>query len=338
MVNRINRISYKILHLLYLIGKLLGIVVFIYDRRLHQAKISRTHQVLFPAIRSTNIVLYVFFVIELYSQYEKILYKVIFSVQRGIILTISILLIISQTTQSKKYISILNNTFKMIDALKTKLRSENFFDGTFFLFFSVKTLTNVYVIIADIPYILNSEYSWVHRLFILNMIVVMVANLTFFNFAFLGLLVTSAFQNNFYTYFQQCKKIKDFEEFSQIYTQFKEVFRSFVRLTQFQFLLAIVFYMVNIGALLGLIIFNREEYDRSLSVMGWQFCLLIDLMIFNMAADLVDKTSRKMNFYKVDFLCNDSLEVNFHMYYIFFSNTSNPSVSDGPYFVSNCNR
>lgn len=290
-------------------GLMFGIPVFTYDKRHGQVKLSRPIRVLFPVIKSISALSHIAYNVMALYYYDNIILQITFSAQSFTFVSFSMLLVISQIMQPQKYIDIINESISLVKTVKIKVRSENFFDRTFLLFVLVKTLTNFYVIFNNIPYIIDSNIPWTVRLAVVNMTVLFLTNVIFFNFGFVGLLVTSALQTNLYEYFQSCTKIRDFEEFSRIYGQFKVIFKQFTKLTELQFFFGILFYLVHFGASLIYLVIDEEPSSNKSATLGSQICCIIDLMIFNLAADLVEKTSRKMDFFKVDFLCNDSLEV-----------------------------
>lgn len=309
MSDRLSNISTNVFRFIYWIGRLSGVVVFTYDKRLGQVELSKILRVIFPALKSMCVLIQVVHVVLTFYYYENLISTMMFAAQSFTFFTFSILIVISQTTHSKKYIDIINDTIKLFKILKIKVRNESFFDGTFFFLFFVKTITNAYVVFGNFGIFINPEVKLTFRLAIINMTILHLTNVIFLNFAFIGLLLASAFQNNLYNYLRRCSKIKDLEEFSIINAQFKQIFKRFNQLTEIHFLSAILFYLVSISAGLTFIIMEADQYKNKLSTFGFQICCIIDLLNFNMAADLVEKTSTKIDFFKVDLLCNDSLEV-----------------------------
>lgn len=332
MVNRINKVSSQVIRLMYLAGLFFGVSVFIYDKRHGQVEVSKPLQVIFPVIKSISVLSHAVYITATSYYYESTIFKLIFAAQSFVVFSFAILLVMSQTIQSQKYINIINDSIRMFNALKIKVGSESFFGGTFLFMFLLKTVTNSYIICCNFPYIFDPSITWNLRLVMINMIGLFLANVIFFNFGFIGLLMTSAFQNKLYEYFQSCRKITDFEEFARIYGQFKVIFKRFIQLTEVHFFYAILFYLVNIGVGLSYFIVSNQEFQHRSATLGFQICCIIDLIIFNMAADFVEKTSRKMDFFKVDFLCNDSLEV---MLSIEMLLKIMNLISDGPCCITN---
>lgn len=320
---------------MYWFGIVFGVAVFIFDRKTGQVKISRTLLVLFPIKESLAVLGHAVYLTSIWFYYENLAFKMIFIIQNITFFSFGILLIVSQIMQSQKYIKLINNSIELVDILKVKLRSENFFEVKTLWLFLLKTLTNIYIILGNILIIVGANYHWTDRVGVINMTILLVVNVIFFNFGFIGLLVSSAFQSNLHKYLQNCKKLKDFQEFSRIYGKFQMVFKEFTQLTQFHFFFAMVFYMVNIAACFTYLIIEDVEMKQRPSFWVMQICSIIDLTIFNMAADFVETTSRKIHFFKVDFLCNDSMEVSIIKCILFSLRNNTFFFSDGFDYITN---
>lgn len=295
---------------MYLLAKFYGIAVFTYEKKSQQLKVSKKYQIIFASFRSISLIIYITYIFKCFFEYENIIIKIMFLFQKSVVMMISLLVIISQITKANLYKDLINTTIKMINLMKLKLQNDDFFDRTFFMMFAIKITTNTYAIFCDFPTIFDFEKHWIDVLGTINLIIIWMANLAFFNFAFIGLLVGSAFYNNFFQYLQQFTKNRDLEEFSKIYNNFKFIFKSFLKLTELHFFFIFLFYMINIGAGLSSLIIGNEANSKWKSLSwGYQICCIIDLMLFNIAADLVERSSRKNDFHNVDLLRNDSIEV-----------------------------
>lgn len=97
----------------------------------------------------------------IFLHHDRLILEKIFTAQNLTFCPILILILISQTTQSKKYNSIIHDAMELVKTLKLKVQSKTFFDRTFFFLFLVKTLTNV--VLGNLPFYMDSQFSWTIR-------------------------------------------------------------------------------------------------------------------------------------------------------------------------------
>lgn len=295
---------------MYILSKLYGVSVFNYDSISKKISISKKCQIIFPILRSIILLMYLLYFWKLLYQYENSIFRITFAIQKSVVIVIAMLLIKSQIFKARQYAQIINKTIRLVGFLNFKLQTEDFFNRTFFILFATKFTTNSYVILVDLPHIFNFQKHWTDIVGVINLVIVWISNIVFFNFAFIGLLVASAFYENLFKYFQKSVSLREINEFRETYKHFKCIFKSFLLLTELHFFYIYFFYMINMGAGLSYLIINDpESVNYRTLTWGYQICCIIDLMLFNIAADFVLRSSRKADFHKVDFLRNDSIDV-----------------------------
>lgn len=308
MTNFINRLSLKVIYFLYILGKCFGIVTATYYPSENRIRKSKLQTKIFAGVRTAVTFLLVILTFA-FSEYDSESINIPFLLQNAFTLATTSLLVVTQLRDANELISVINEFIVLKLELSTKKGVNQMFKKTFFVMLLVKVISNTYLCLSDIPLLFTTSDGIAWLLFCSAMFI-WGGTLIFFNFAFIGLIMASAFQANMFDYLQNCWKIKEIDEYSKLSLRFYKVFNKFIGLTRIHFLMALIFYTLSIGTGLSITLSSADESTPFvIQAFGYITFCIIDVLLFNMAADLVERSSRKRDFAKVDLLTNDTRQV-----------------------------
>ncbi|KAL5280889.1 Gr93c family protein [Megaselia abdita] len=306
--NFINRLCLKIIYSLYLIGKYFGIVTATYCPVENKVIRSKLLTKIFAGFR-TAITFVLVIVTFAFSDYKYDPVSITFVLQSSLTFSTTLLLIVTQVKGANKLIELINEFISLQLELKSKKGVKQFFGNTFFVMLFFKVLTNTYLCFVDIPFMFTLPDA-LSMLMFSGQIFIWSGTLIFFNFAFIGLMCASAFQANMFEYLQNCWKLKEIDEYSELSLRFYKVYKQFLNAVRTHFLMAFIFYTLSIGSGLSLTITSGIENTWLFAhAFLYHSCCIVDVVLFNMAAELVERNSYKRNFSKVDLLTNDTKEL-----------------------------
>lgn len=307
MDNFVDRQCLKIIYFLYNFGKCFGIVTAYYDPETRTVKRSKLLTNLFAGFR-TVLAFVVATVTCLVAYYKLNANAITLVIQNIYTFSTTVPLIRAQLKDANALIEVINEFISLVFELKSKKGVHRLFRNTFFVMLFLKVFTTTLLCICEIPALFYMPDSLSLMLF-LGEVFIWCGTLIFFNFAFIGLMMAS-FQANMFEFMENCWKLKELDEYSTLSVRFYRVFHKFLGLVRTHFLMALLFYTVSLGY--GLSVTISGQFDNTyffIQAYTYHTCCIVDVILFNMAADLVERNSRKRNFAKVDFLTNDSKQV-----------------------------
>lgn len=226
-----------------------------------------------------------------------------FFFQISSVAVVSIFVSIRQLKNSENYTNLLNKTLQIIREMKI-LNIEVFTEISFLLFVIVKCFIN-----------LSLAIFYIHSLFrqddffglVLNTILLfMVLGIeNFFSFTFLGFLITASILESFGKHLKSIHSLKDLNNFLKILTNFRNLFEEFIRITEFDIFLILVYYFQSIAASLMWFTYSPEFWFDAI----YSINALIFLLMFNFVADKIIRLSKFQDYGSPKFLTNDSMVV-----------------------------
>lgn len=309
MGKTINSLCLKLIYCLYITGKFLGIAPVTYssnENKLKQSKLLRNISIGFRGVITLALVL---FIMTAAINGFKV-QTVIFGFYAYTTST-TLLLIVIQIKDGYELIEVINEFLTLNLELKPKkgVSHSQQFGSKFFVMLLTKMATVTYISVSDIPEYLQ-QTGGMTVVFCLTLTFIWTGTLIFFNIAFLGLMMASEFQSNMFQYLESCWMLKDLEEYSQLSVKFYKVFHKFIRLARAHFLVAFIFYTLSIGLGLSFVVsIGFQNIYKTIGNAIYYSCFIMDVLLFNMAAEFVEKNSYRRNFTKVDILSSDSKQV-----------------------------
>lgn len=311
MTNFVNRLCLKIIYFHYILGKCLGIVTATYYPAVNKVKRSKRLTKIFAGLRTVIALVLMIIVASITARHNLKFDSVTmpFVLQTAFILSTTMFLVVAQIKHADELIGVINEFMALELELKSKRGVNERFGNKFFVILLVKMITTTCLCFCDMPLLFQIRNSLTLLLFIAQMFI-WSGTLVFFNFAFIGLMMSSAFQDNMFEYLENCWKLKELEEFSLLSLRFYKIFGNFLGLVRTHLLMALIFYTLTTGAGLTMTISirHKDTYVFVHAVVYYTFCM-VDVLLFNMAADLIERNSRKRIFCKVDLLTNDTKQV-----------------------------
>lgn len=309
MGKTVNSLSLKLIHCLYITGKFLGIAPVTYIRAENRLKRSKWLTSISMGLRGVIILLLIFLIVSaLLKGYKVASIGLAFY---AYMLSTTLFLLVIKIKDGTELIEVINEFLALNLELKSKKGVSQKFGNKFFVMLLTKVITVTFISMSDIPsYMKGTDGKTIA--YCMTLTFIWTGTLMFFNFAFLGLMMGSEFQSNMFQYLESCWKLKDLEDYSQLSLKFYKVFHKFIKLARAHFLVAFVFYTLSIGLGLSLVVSTGfENIYKTIVNTIYYTCFIVDVLLFNMAAEFVEKNSYRRNFTKVDILCNDTKQVGF---------------------------